>query len=394
MNWSNKLACELLATTAGLFIAAPAMAQSSIELYGMVDESVVYANNQNGHSNTYLAGGNLYANKFGFRGHEALSSTTSAIFDLQAGFNPSTGASQASGLIFNREAYVGLQDTRYGTITMGRQYSPYYLFVSPLTGASLGTGAASADPGDLAGLDTSIRVNSSITYTSPTIGGFAFSALVAPGGGSGSIANGSSMSAAMRYAQGPFAFAAGFTHFDNASPTSSTWSSSSTTTPNSSAVDLGYMSARSMQQISVAATYTVGPWLGSLNYTNVQFAPGAHSLFTDEAVFNSYAALLQYRFNPVVDMSGELTYETATKANGITNPADYEQISFRETVHLSKRTMLYFLQGYTHATGETLGSGGESDVIAAGPVVGDGMNLLPSTTRNQFMAMFGMAVIF
>lgn len=393
MKPSTKIAATLLLSSSTLILADTAHAQSSIVLYGMVDQALAYSSNQNGHRNFYVAGGELYANKWGMRGNEALSPTTSVIFDLQAGYTPQTGAMASSGVLFNREAFVGIKDTRYGTVTLGRQYSPYYLFVSPLTGASLATGASSAHPGDLDGLDTSIRVNDSISYTSPTFDGFSFGGMAAPGGSPGSIANGSTLSGAIRYATGPFTLAAGIVHFDNASTTAG-WDSSSSGVPNKSAVDQGYFSARSLQQISVAGNYKTGAWLFGVNYSNVQFVPGNGSLFTDPQIFNVYAVLARYRFTPAFDMAGELTYETAAKANGITTPARYEQISFRETYNLSVRTMLYAIQGYTHATGQTLGADGQSDIVNAGAVVGDAQNLLPSTNHSQLLTMFGIAVIF
>lgn len=51
---------------------SPASAQSSVTLYGVVDDALTYLNNQNGHSNVYLRQGNLYSSKFGIKGTEDL----------------------------------------------------------------------------------------------------------------------------------------------------------------------------------------------------------------------------------------------------------------------------------------------------------------------------------
>ncbi|WP_176079819.1 porin [Paraburkholderia tropica] len=394
MKLMTKLTCGLIVVSSEAFVAQQAVAQSSITLYGMVDESIAYANNQKGHSNLYMSAGHRYANRFGFRGDEVLSGTTHAIFDIEAGFDPSTGDSSTAGLIFNRQAYVGLSDSRFGQLTLGRQYSPYYHFVAPLSGSALGTAAASAQPGDIAGLDTTIRINEAITYTSPTIGGLTLGVMLAPGSTSGSVAQGSSISAAASYHQGPFALATGFTHFDNASTANGSWSTSSTATPSNSAIIQGYLSARSMQQFAVAGTYTQGRSLTSLTYANVQFSPDAGSLFTDKAVFNTFEILEKYHVSKMLDVTAEVTYERASKANGIKNAAQYRQVSFSETVFLSKRSLLYFLQGYGRGTGETLGTGGKDDVVAATGLIGDSMNLLPSSRPNQLMAMFGICEIF
>src|SRR5690348_11278817 len=80
----------------------PAFAQSSVTLYGAVDDALTYVNNQKGSSNVYLRQGNLYASKFGLQGKEDLGGGTLAIFDLQNGFDLNTGALSSSGLMFNR----------------------------------------------------------------------------------------------------------------------------------------------------------------------------------------------------------------------------------------------------------------------------------------------------
>ena len=147
-------------------------------------------NNQQGHSNVYMRDGNLYASKFGLRGDEDLGGGTHAIFDLQSGFNLNNGAQSAAGLIFNRQAFVGLRNDHYGTMTAGRQYTPYFLFVGPYASSSWLTGATGAHPGDIDGLDTTTRVNNSVTYTSPTFAGLTASAMYAFGGIAGATGKG------------------------------------------------------------------------------------------------------------------------------------------------------------------------------------------------------------
>jgi predicted porin len=104
-------------------LAQPALSQTSVTLYGAVDDALTYVNNQKGHSNVYMRQGNLYASKFGLLGKEDLGGGTTALFDLQNGFDLNSGALQSSGLLFNRQAYVGLRNVTAGTITLGRQYT-------------------------------------------------------------------------------------------------------------------------------------------------------------------------------------------------------------------------------------------------------------------------------
>ncbi|WP_206995013.1 porin [Trinickia mobilis] len=371
----------------------PAWAQSSVTLYGVVDDAFTYVNNQKGSSNRYLRQGNLYASKFGFRGAEDLGGGTKAIFDLQAGFDPNTGAASTAGLLFNREAYVGLQNAQYGTVTAGRQYTPYYLMVGPLTGSNWLTGATGAHPGDIDGLDTTIRINNSVTYTSPAYYGLSASAMYAFSGIAGSPGKGQTWSGALSYANGPVSLGAGYLRMNNTGLTAS-FDPSATASFGTSALNQGYVSAKAVQHIAAAGNYALGNLTLGLNYSNVQYLAGGNSLFTNTAVFNSYGALADYRFTPAFDIAGGFAYTAASKANGITSAARYEQYSLRESYRLSKRTTLYAAQAYQHASGDTLGKSGAGNIVEAVPDVGDSQNATPSSTRSQFVAMFGIAVTF
>ncbi|MBB3001123.1 porin [Paraburkholderia tropica] len=384
----------------GLFLAAgaalianPAFAQSSVTLYGAIDDAITYVNNQNGKSNVYLRQGNVYASKFGFQGKEDLGGGTFAIFDLQNGFDPNTGAMQSSGLIFNRQAYVGLQNRSAGTFTMGRQYTPYYQFVGPLTGSNWLTGATGAHPGDIDGLDTTVRINNSAIYTTPSWNGLQASAMYAFGGIAGSTGKGQTWSAALRYLNGPISLAAAYLRMDNAALTSG-FDTSSTASFGKSSLNTGYVSARAVQHIAVAGNYAIGNLTLGASYSNVEYLPGGKSIFADTAVFNTWAALAVYRFTPAFDVGGGYAYTMASKANGISSAARYQQVSLKETYHLSKRTSLYALQGYQHASGQTLGANGAGDIVDATPAVGDSQNSTPSSTHSQFVGMAGIAFLF
>src|SRR5690349_11381564 len=130
-----------------------ATAQSSVTLYGVVDNAFAYVSNQRGQSNVYMSQGNLQASKFGLLGAEDLGGGTKAIFRLESGFNSLTGAQSSAGNLFNRQAYVGLSNDKYGTVTLGRQYTPYFNMVGALGPTGVLTGATGAHPGDLDALD-------------------------------------------------------------------------------------------------------------------------------------------------------------------------------------------------------------------------------------------------
>ncbi|MGF6573636.1 putative porin [Paraburkholderia sp. GAS333] len=390
---SHKIISSVIALSSGALIG-PAHAQSSVTLYGMVDDAIAYVNNQKGHSNVYMRQGNLYASKWGIRGTEDLGGGLRAVFDLQNGFDPNTGALSSSTQIFNRQAYVGLQHDVYGTVTAGRQYTPYMQFVGPLASSNWTTGATGAHAGDIDGLDTTIRANNSFVYTSPSYRGAQASAMYAFSGIAGSMGRGQTFSGALRYSNGPFAVAAGYLQIDNADTTTGTFAATSSGSFSTSPVNTGYLSAKSVRLSSAAGNYKIGSATLGLNYSNVVYTPDASSIFHDTAVFNTYAALAAYQFSPAFDVAGAFSYVLASQANGINDAARYQQYSLRESYHLSKRTTLYAVQAYQHATGETLGSKGAGNIVSAVASVGDSQNTTPSSTSGQFVGMIGMVVSF
>ena len=236
---------------AGAALSGSASAQSSVTLYGVVDNALSYSSNQKGSSNAYLSQGNLQASKFGLLGSEDPGGGTKAIFRLESGFNSLTGAQSSAGYMFNRQAYVGLSNDRYGTVTLGRQYTPYFKMVGALGPTGVLTGATGAHPGDIDALDTTLRFNNSITYLSPTISGLQMSAQYGLGGVPGSVANGSHFSAAFRHDYKPFAIAAGYVKLKDIA-TSAALGSFAINSP----VNSGYATARSAQLFAAAARYS------------------------------------------------------------------------------------------------------------------------------------------
>ena len=90
---------------------APAFAQSSVTLYGIVDDSIVYQSSQTslgstsgGRSNVKTASGIWAGSRFGLKGGEDLGGGTRAIFQLESGFNINNGAQQYTNAMFGRQA--------------------------------------------------------------------------------------------------------------------------------------------------------------------------------------------------------------------------------------------------------------------------------------------------
>ena len=80
-----------------------------------------------------LSTGNLSGSRWGIKGKEELGNGLAAIFQLEDGFDITNGTSGQGGRLFGRQAYVGLSDTRFGTVTLGRQYDSVVDYLQPLT---------------------------------------------------------------------------------------------------------------------------------------------------------------------------------------------------------------------------------------------------------------------
>lgn len=144
-----------------------ALAQSSTTIYGVADMGLVLERGGAAGSINKLTSGVGYGSRLGFRGTEDLGGGLSARFVLEAGILMDTGASAQGGLLFGRQAFVGLGG-HGGTVTFGRQYTPYYWNLLTVADPFL-TGYAGTAANLMA--NTGGRANNMVLYTSPTVGG-------------------------------------------------------------------------------------------------------------------------------------------------------------------------------------------------------------------------------
>ncbi|WP_156516816.1 hypothetical protein [Paraburkholderia caribensis] len=203
----------------------------------------------------------------------------------------------------------------------------------------------------------------------------------------------------MQYINGPVGVAAGIMRNKNSTLGGGTWGRNSTADsggePGISAINIGYQTAATQQRVAVTGGYELTSTLGvSASYANVQYIPGNKSTFTSTAIFNVAGAVVHWTPVPAWQFAAGYSYTCATKANGISDAARYQEITFSESYKLSKRTSVYALQGYTHASGKTVGSLGGSNIINATATVGDGYNSGPSSTQDQFVAVAGLVTRF
>ncbi|WP_269505934.1 porin [Burkholderia sp. IMCC1007] len=202
-----------LILVAALCASGHAAAQSSVTLYGLISEGLTWANNEGGAHSYRLLSGSNQNNRIGFKINEDLGGGTQAIAQLENGFDINNGRFGQGGRMFGRQAFVGLSDARFGTLTAGRQYDMFWDYLTPFAAGVANTGLLAA-PGDADNLMGSWRYNNAIKYRSPNLGGFDVEAMYAFSNAAGQFSVNRAFSAGARLVHGPFQIAAAYVEID------------------------------------------------------------------------------------------------------------------------------------------------------------------------------------
>ncbi len=109
------------------FITGSACAQSDVSVYGVFDTMIRSSDNEINPDGSRgnrigMEQGVLQGSRLGFKGTEQIDDATSAVFALEMGFLSNNGSSDQQGQLFGRQAYVGLKNTTWGELDVGRQY--------------------------------------------------------------------------------------------------------------------------------------------------------------------------------------------------------------------------------------------------------------------------------
>ena len=381
----SSLAIAMLAA------ASAAHAQSSVTLYGIIDVGIGYthntavaksATNNSGNASTQVGfnNGTLSGSRWGLKGTEDLGGGLSTIFQLENGFSPTTGGFSSAGVEFNRQAYVGLSSTSYGTITFGRQYDPTVDMVQPLTEDNY-FGSIFGTPGDVDNYDNNFRVSNTVKYVSPTFNGLQFEGIYGLGGVAGSVSSGQSYGAGVSYTNGGLGLAAAY--FSAKTSSSTTFTSTTDSGTFGSVVNSGFAQSNSLNIGRVGGQYAFGPFTAGGSYSNVRYKPVsafvAGNSKTEE--FNSGAVFLNYNLTPAALVG--IGYNL-TRSSGVSG-ATYHEVSLGSDYNLSKRTDVYLVGAWQKANGQTVQGG--AIVPAAASIGSYGIN---SGTSSQAIAIIGM----
>ncbi|MEX3979914.1 porin [Paraburkholderia sp. EG287A] len=187
-----------------------AFAQSSVTLYGVLDNGFVYQSSSGGNSAVRAVPGGLFSTRYGFKGSEDIGNGLHVNFQLEQAFSGQTGAATDSTKAFNRLAYVGMSGG-FGEVRFGLQNSPQYDVLQAAMDPSWVKSIASP-MNNFNGLI--IRANNAISYYTPTFGGLNGKFMVAlrdpatSGNGIGFY------NAVIQYINGPLNVAAGYERGD------------------------------------------------------------------------------------------------------------------------------------------------------------------------------------
>jgi predicted porin len=383
------LGCAVISAVA---VAPVVHAQSSVTLYGIIDEGLTMVTNSGGKHQYLLSSGVMQGSRWGLRGSEDLGGGLKAIFRLESGFDASTGKLGQGGLAFGRQAYVGLE-SNYGTVTLGRQYDSVVDFLGPLEAGDQWATSMGAHPGDIDNFNNSYRTNNAIKYTSQNYSGFTFGGVYSLGGVAGDYSRNQVWSAGAQYANGPLVLSAAYLNVRNPNVAffgNSNSGTVSTATSNvSSPIYSGYGSAHTYQVIGAGGAYTIGAATIGATYSNVKFdelgSSYASALAGQTATFNNVEVNFKYQITPTLLAGIAYDYLRGSSVNGRSAPT-YNQGMAGVDYFLSKRTDVYAVAEYQHAGGYTENSTGTgvTAAVAALPT------LSASANSNQLAARVGI----
>ncbi len=198
---------KLIALAVASLASGAAFAQTNVTMYGIADAGYMYssgdagfftapvknaAGNTVGFTRTAIPGTNTFSgiqsgllsgSRLGFRGEEALGNGLKAIFTLEYSIDidTNTGVGNNTSGLNSRQQFVGLSGANWGTVALGRQYSPGYQATSnndPAGGAAFESQSfMSKNAGYTITPNSAARWDNALTYTTPNWGGFSAKAI-------------------------------------------------------------------------------------------------------------------------------------------------------------------------------------------------------------------------
>lgn len=225
---------KLVALAVSAIAAGAASAQTAnVTLYGVVDTYLINTRVGSGWSTltparvgvastsvSALDAGGLSGSRWGLRGAESLGGGLNAVFTLENGFDSSNAALGQGGLLFGRQAYVGLTGG-FGALTVGRQYAPIFYTGADSDLDGYSNFSVVTNHMLLQSAGTQLRINNAINYKTPNMGGFTANVQWALGEVAGTTSGGRVFGANLAYNNGPINAGIGYADGKNAAGVSS-----------------------------------------------------------------------------------------------------------------------------------------------------------------------------
>jgi len=407
MKRAVTIACAL---TTSFLCGKVAQAQSSVTIYGILDEGVNYISNAQVAQGAGRTGGHVVSmtagakqgSRFGFRGAEDLGGGMKAIFTLENGLDLSSDKAAQGGLLFGRQAFVGLA-THYGAVTLGRQYDSGADYVGGFSAASNWAGNIGAHPGDIDNLNYAYRTNNSIKYSSVTYGGLKFGGTYCFGGVAGDVSRNQVWSLGAGYNINNFAVGISFVNASSPNlsyfgttgtaggATSNNLGATSVTGVQGNPVFSGYASAHSEQIFAAGSSYTFSGLTVGATYSNIHFSSlgdlqsGPNPLrYRGTAIFNDAEINVSYFITPALVAGASYNFLNNSGAGG-QQGAKYHQVDMVLDYFLSARTDIYLMGIYQKASGrDSTGQQAVASLNTLTPSNSDRIGLVRIGLRQKF----------
>jgi predicted porin len=338
-------------------MSSAAFAQSNVTIYGILDAAIVSERGGAAGNVTKVSSGTASASRIGFKGTEDLGGGLSAIFKLETGLKVDDGAlDNTNNRLFNRESYVGLSSKTAGTVTLGRQYTPYYEVLrdvaDPFALGYAGT-AKNLFPvgsaGTVAASGGGTRTDNAVVYRTPNQFGFVGTISYSVGEVAGDASAQRQLGASLVYGNGPLNVALVYNNRNN----------DTAVLKQESIGHNGMIAANyDFKIVKAYAAFSQDKGLNSAPLNNT----GAPYGFTGVASKDSTDALIGLTA-PVGDTAGTVMASYIRKDDKEVANRDARQWALGYSYALSKRTSTYVSYAkITNKNGASYTVGGNSEV--------------------------------
>ncbi|RKP45983.1 porin [Trinickia fusca] len=324
-------------------LANVASAQSSVQLYGIVDDALSYISNEAGGRAWAQSAGVGQSNRWGLRGDEDLGGGYHAVFRLENGFTINDGRFSQGGLEFGRMAFVGISSDRWGTLTLGRQYD---FTTTNLTEFSAGTVTPSVFAFHLGDLDRlgAERIDNSVRYVTPEFAGLQLGGLYSFGGQAGNFVANSAAGFGASYKNGPFHAGAAYVEIHNYTQAFGIGTAvlgKSLVSAASQGLLSPFQTFDKLTEWGLGAGYQLGPANLHGVFTSVDLKQGGAS-----STLRTGEGGVKYSLNYALSLAASYAYSKlgSTHWSEVVAGTDYL---------LSKRTDIYLNAVYLRASGNT-----------------------------------------